>query len=262
MHGAGLARTAPPSRETRARRRPGLALWTRLTLLGLVGVASLLYFPVEQLVPVDVDPMLLRLASTAQPALFVLAFAAIGLWAAPKVGLDAPAVRAWAEGRPVWPTLRPGLRPALVTGFAVAAILVALFTILPGLGGGELLRFSTPLITRLLYGGITEELLMRWGLMSLIAWTAWRLAGRPTRVPAWCLVTAAVASALLFAVGHLPLLTMLAPDAPVAIVLLVLVCNFVPGLLFGWLFWRRGLESAMVAHAFAHLVSWTVLLAV
>jgi membrane protease YdiL (CAAX protease family) len=27
------------------------------------------------------------------------------------------------------------------------------------------------------------------------------------------------------------------------------------GLLFGWLFWRRGLESAMVAHGLTHLVS-------
>jgi membrane protease YdiL (CAAX protease family) len=28
------------------------------------------------------------------------------------------------------------------------------------------------------------------------------------------------------------------------------------GLLFGWLYWRRGLESAMIAHAMTHLVSY------
>jgi hypothetical protein len=35
----------------------------------------------------------------------------------------------------------------------------------------------------------------------------------------------------------------------------VLLGNFIPGLLFGWLFWRRGLEAAVLSHAFAHCVN-------
>ncbi len=35
----------------------------------------------------------------------------------------------------------------------------------------ELNKF-VPLPTRLLYGGITEELLLRWGLMTLLVWAA------------------------------------------------------------------------------------------
>jgi hypothetical protein len=39
---------------------------------------------------------------------------ALGLWAAPKVGLDAPVVRAWAEGKSLWPALRrSSFRPYL-----------------------------------------------------------------------------------------------------------------------------------------------------
>jgi membrane protease YdiL (CAAX protease family) len=38
-----------------------------------------------------------------------------------------------------------------------------------------------------------------------------------------------------------------------ALVTRVIVLNTVAGLVFGWLFWRRGLEAAMVAHATAHL---------
>jgi hypothetical protein len=38
-------------------------------------------------------------------------------------------------------------------------------------------------------------------------------------------------------------------------VLFVVGLNATFGLLFGWLFWRWGLESAMIAHALTHLVS-------
>ena len=33
--------------------------------------------------------------------------------------------------------------------------------------------------------------------------------------------------------------------------------NTVFGVLFGFLYWRRGLESAMVAHALAHVIAFT-----
>jgi hypothetical protein len=34
------------------------------------------------------------------------------------------------------------------------------------------------------------------------------------------------------------------------------VANSVFGVLFGYLFWRYGLEAAMIAHAAAHLVNY------
>ena len=36
----------------------------------------------------------------------------------------------------------------------------------------------------------------------------------------------------------------------------VVVANTAFGVLFGWLFWRYGLEAAMIAHAMAHLVGY------
>jgi hypothetical protein len=35
--------------------------------------------------------------------------------------------------------------------------------------------------------------------------------------------------------------------------------NTVAGSLFGWLYWRHGLEAAMLAHAGAHLTVWLAL---
>jgi formate/nitrite transporter FocA (FNT family) len=34
----------------------------------------------------------------------------------------------------------------------------------------------------------------------------------------------------------------------------ILLGNSIGGVIFGWLYWKKGLESAMVAHVFAHVV--------
>ena len=230
------------------------AMWWRLSLLGLIGAASMLLAPLEQIAPTDMPWLLLRLLSVVQPAILILACAALGLWAAPKLGLDAPVVRAWAEGRPLLPALRPQLPAATVAGLAVAAVLILFWMGVRALpSASPLLTFEMPLTTKLLYGGIVEELLLRWGIMSLFVWIAWRLGGRAAPVPAWCFWTGMTAAALLFAVGHLPMLYFLLPEPPAVLVLMVIIGNALPGLLFGWLFWRRGLEAAMIAHALAHL---------
>jgi len=235
-------------------------MWWRLSLLGALGTLSMALFPLERLGPPPMDPALLRLLAVIQPTVLMLLAVALGLWAAPRVGLDAPAVRAWAERRPVWAALRPQLAPAALGGLAMAVLLVGFWSVVRGQPfAAPVLAFEMPLTTKLLYGGIVEELLLRWGIMSLFVWIAWRLGGAPGAVPARAVWSALVASSALFAAGHLPVLSLLLPDAPGWFVSLVLAANFVPGMLFGWLFWRRGLEAAMIAHAIAHLVSTAAL---
>ena len=38
------------------------------------------------------------------------------------------------------------------------------------------------------------------------------------------------------------------------LLLYLLLGNAAGGLIFGWLYWQKGLESAMLAHIFAHVV--------
>jgi membrane protease YdiL (CAAX protease family) len=237
-----------------------MKLWLHLILLGLVGCASLMLAPLERLVPFPIDPLTVRLLSVVQPALLVLLFAALGAWAAPKVGLDAPAVRAWSERRSVGPVLAQQLLPAVVGGLAIGVVLLGFWAFLQARPyAAPLLSLEFPLATKLLYGGIVEELLLRWGLMSLLAWVAWRLAGAPKAARSWQIGFGLIAAALLFAAGHLPALFVIVPLAPAELVALVLATNFTAGAVFGWLFWKRGLEAAMIAHAFAHLSSTAML---
>ncbi len=235
-----------------APRRLCLTLW----LAGLIATLSLLAAPLEVMQPAGLDLAWwqFRLVALINPLVIVSAAAAIGCWASRRVGLAAPAVAAWLSGEPVRPPLRAQLPAAALAGLAVAGVLAvyALYTG-PMFAGSPASQLAMPLVTKLLYGGVVEELMLRWGLMSLLVWAAWKLARSEAPGPRAFWI-GAVLAALVFAVGHLPALYALVPRPALALIAAVLVGNAVPGVLFGWLFWRRGLEAAMLAHAFGHLL--------
>jgi membrane protease YdiL (CAAX protease family) len=116
-------------------------------------------------------------------------------------------------------------------------------------------QLSIPLVAKVLYGGITEEILIRWGLMSFIVWLIAKLAGRGTRIASpWMFVFAIIVTALLFGAGHLPLANALADTVTPAIKAYVFLANGFFGLIAGFLFWKKGLESAILSHMLAHIV--------
>ena len=43
-----------------------------------------------------------------------------------------------------------------------------------------------------------------------------------------------------------------------SVVIYIVFGNALPGMLFGALFWRKGLEAAIIAHALAHAISVAV----
>lgn len=252
-----------------ARTRLSLVLW----VAGFGGAVSFLLVDFETLIALlPVLPgrdyprftPLLKLLSLVQPAVFITLAVLAGHFLAPKVGLTAPAAEAWAQGRPVLPALRPQWLPGLLGGLAGGAAIVLIAAVLtPLLPPGAADRISAfsrimPLATRLLYGGVTEEVLLRWGLMSLLAWACWRaFLPRPGRAPAACYHAAIILSALIFGAGHLPVAFLIVPQPNVALVAFVILANGVFGLVAGYLYWWRGLESSVIAHLTAHVVLYS-----
>lgn len=241
--------------------------WEWLLILALTGVASLALAPFELLVDATIDPIQVRLLSLIQPAIITVVLVGVGELTAKRIGLGTPVLNAWIAGGDWLREWRRQIGPAALVAVFVAALLVVFSQTIGQqllVAGGEASRlasFEMPLISKLLYGGITEEVLTRWGLLSLFAWLLWRITGRKTPVSVAHLYAAAVFSAGLFAAGHLPLLFLISENPSASMVAIIIGGNFVPGMLFGALYIHRGLEAAILAHAGAHLLS-TIYLAV
>jgi hypothetical protein len=197
-------------------------------------------------------------ASVAQSLLLVGAASAIGTALAPRVGLEAPFFEALVSGQPLWDVLEAQLLPAIVLGIGGALAIVAAYYLFfrPRLDAQtvrsmEALRMDLGLWARLLYGGIVEEVLFRWGVMTLLAWLGALLFGSATPV---VMGTVIVVSGVLFGIGHLPSYRLAGCQVTPLFLVLMIVLNLWATLICGWLFWQHGLLAAMIAHLLYHLI--------
>jgi membrane protease YdiL (CAAX protease family) len=241
-----------------------------LFALGTVGVIALAIYSVPTLRDIPElsalsYPTLVLLASVNSLLLLVV-FVLLGTVTAPRIRLNSH-VFTWASGgSPDWSELRDSLplAAALGTGlFVIVAVLdvaFAQFTQLsvadPPADADALNDLFASIPMRLFYGGITEELLLRWGFMAPLAFVLWwgrNKVGDATEAPSETIMWAAiVVSAIMFGVGHLPALASTLGLTTPLIVRTVLL-NAIVGVVLGWLFWRRSLETAMIAHASFHV---------
>ena len=209
-------------------------------------------------------PALLGLALLQNSVLMGIIIA-VGLWLTAKLGLPgAPLLDDWLSGKGIEERLRSIIQPGLMTGFGVGFAVLLLFYLLlqnelPQLPLGK--AASIPVWRRFLicfYGGITEEIMMRIFLFSLLAWIlskVWRSSdGAPTRRVLW---VATIILALLFGLGHV---ASVIPMIPVTfnILLGALLLNGVASIAFTSLYLRRGLEASIVAHFVADFMIWVL----
>jgi membrane protease YdiL (CAAX protease family) len=92
----------------------------------------------------------------------------------------------------------------------------------------------------------------RLGLLLWLAGLPGRVHERPPGAIVW---VAIIGSAILFGVGHLPAATAMVGNLSAAAVGLIIGSNAAFGIVAGYLFWRWGLEAAMIAHVLAHVFS-------
>ncbi len=251
-----------------------IKLFLILLTAGLLGVFSFLLVDLSALIAILPMPAgteissftpAMKLLSLTQPAVILFIAILVGVALAPKVGLSSPVAEAAAGGGQLSSAFKLQIIPGLVGGLAggVAVVLTALlwksFFLPPEVIGriAELTKIL-PLPTRLLYGGITEELLLRWGLMTLLVWAAWRLFQKEQNKPKPAyFVSAILISSVVFGIGHLPIALLLVPQATAALIVFVVAANSLFGLIAGYLYWKKGLESAIIAHMLAHVVMFT-----
>lgn len=100
------------------------------------------------------------------------------------------------------------------------------------------------------YGGIAEEIVFRLFIMTLLVWVTTKLTKGKTTDKG--VGVAIIVSTILFGLGHLGITGSITAITPVVIFRAVLLNGV--GVFFGWLYWKKGLEAAMIAHFSADIV--------
>ena len=233
----------------------GLAIW----VAGMIGVLPatfiLLPFLISQQVhrPTRLPIWVGSLTASVQTGLFLALLVWAGVALAPKVGLRAPTFAALATGHSVAKALRPQLLPGILGGLVVAVI-PWYFT-----SRGLIVELHSPrfVTTAVLYGGITEEVMMRWGLMTLLVWSGWRwLQNSDRQVSNGIVWGAIIISATIFGAGHLPATHLLLGHLTAFAIVSVIAGGALFGIVAGWLYWRYGLESAILCHGVSHIAAY------
>jgi hypothetical protein len=215
-------------------------------------------------------PIPLWLLIAIQVSLNAVLFAvmiAVGLLAANRVGLGLPILEGWLAKQPVGEKIKSILLPGILIGVIGSGLVIAFDALVfspiltaefgplfKALGQEQLQPAAWKGLLASFYGGINEELLLRLGLMSVLAWLG-RFAskmdeGRPTQVVIW---TANILAAVLFGLGHLPATAIIMPLTPLVITRAILL-NSIIGIGAGYLYARHGLEAAILCHFSADII--------
>ena len=96
------------------------------------------------------------------------------------------------------------------------------------------------------YGGIAEEIFMRLFFMTFLIWVMMKFTKqqKPGSLTIWIGI---ILAAVIFGLGHLPITSTLT-DISGLVIARAIVLNGIGGIVFGYLYWKKGLESAMIAH--------------
>ncbi len=233
-----------------------------LFFIGMIGVLSSI--PMIPLLldlapePPEIPMILVQIISVIQSGVLLLLMVFLGSYFSHRVNLSAPVIESIFQSDNMLEKFK-NIFPAAMFGGLIGGVFLLIFLsvvskYLPSefLEGVE--NFSPPWYTRLLYGGITEEILIRWGLMSFFTWCCYRITqSKGSEVRSINYIFAIVLSALIFGAGHLPVVFMMSGVVTVPLIAYIILGNAFFGLIAGYLYWKRGLECAIGAHMIAHI---------
>jgi len=225
-------------------------------LLGVCAVTSMLVIPYQAALAPELAQMgaLLYVNAFIQGLIIFSIASFLGLLLSRKVGFNLPVL----EGGNRWERLKSILLPSILWGVLSGVLIILAEIVFQGLSVSILQEeMHVPVWAAFLasfYGGIAEEVLMRLFALSLIVWLISKIKKTEEGLPTdWSVWVAIILTSILFGLGHLPFTSVLIDLTPMIIVRAI-VLNGIGGMVFGWLYWKKGLESAMIAHFSADII--------
>jgi membrane protease YdiL (CAAX protease family) len=240
--------------------KPKLKLGLTLFALGFPGVLTVLTIQLpEGAMPdefAEFSPIVIKLLTLLNPTIFLLVAVLVGTLLFDKVNFTVPVISSLLkiERERIQPIfiqqLKYGVSLGLLSGIGIVITAFVFEKLTPHEFEALESGMKLTLWALFLYGGITEELLLRFGFMTLLVWVMFKITKKLNNPIYWIAI---ILSTLLFAVGHFPV-EFVAIHQPSALLLTyIMIGNSIGGLIFGWLYWKKGLEAAIIAHAFAHV---------
>ncbi|TYS18504.1 CPBP family intramembrane metalloprotease [Rossellomorea vietnamensis] len=221
-------------------------LWVIVAALMLPGILLMalnekgLY---KEAVPeIEPPPFYLRLVNHM---ILAFPFAALGLFFYKRAGFHSPVFIQGVDGL----SLLLGLLCALFN-VAVYYLFFKKKTTAEIFEKLEKTRQQVWISTRCLYGGIVEEVIFRFGLMSFFVWAGNFVTDQPL-LSVWI---ANLLASILFALAHLPAVYQMKISVTKPILFYSVGMNMVVGLTCGWLYWDNDLTAAVLCHMLFHLV--------
>lgn len=240
---------------------------TFFILLGLSMISIICIFPYivsiqgELLSKVGQPIEIIFIAQFIQSLILFSIVIFLGLFFTKKINFKLPLIESILEKGNYKAVLKKILWKSILIGAITAIIIYVadLFFIAQG-GGISTHESYAPIWQKLLasvYGGITEEILMRLFLMSFFIWIGIKIFRKkePSKIG---IIIPIILAAVIFGLGHLPITASITEITPI-IVSRAIILNGIGGVIFGWLFWKKGLESAMIAHFTADIFLLTLL---
>jgi hypothetical protein len=210
--------------------------------------------------------LVMVLLTVAQAIVINIPLTALGLLFAKWTGLDAPFVRALLYRQPKPAAFGRVLLIGGVAGAAAGGLLLLLSQYIfgpwmdasiaaAGIAVPDVRWSHGEGLLASIGAAFNEEVWLRLFLLNGLAWFGGLLLGKKTGRPATALLWAAnILSTLVFGALHISNIVVVGMPVDVVTITSTLVLNGIIGLLFGWLYWRYGLESAIASHFGADLI--------
>jgi uncharacterized protein (DUF697 family) len=208
-----------------------------------------------QLIPLPLSFILLL--NVIQNTLLYGVFIFFGMKLSRKVGLNVPILEGLITKEGLGTETKRisilALLSGLIVGFLILGIDLIFINIFENI---ELLK-SYPgqpdpelwqIILGLPYGAIAEEVAMRFFTMTLLLWlftkSTRNSGGEPRQAGYWFAI---IIAAILFGASHLPTVLYYIGFSAIPIFRIIFL-NSLGGIVFGWLYWKYGIEYAMISH--------------
>lgn len=233
-----------------------------LFCLSLPGVFIAVPRLLKILLPQNGDDVRSRISylAIAQTLIMVFLMSLAGAVLSLRTGLQATLLDDLLQGQSIIPLLQNTVIPVLFYTLGGLLVFLGLYygvveSILDDCSFQAMrkLRLALGVEGCILYGGIVEEVLARWGLMNVISFFASLFIPQKSNFLMWMVI---LLSGLLYTLSQIPAYLAAGCQANRRFIYSLLLLTLWKAILFGGLFWQFGLVPAITGHIFFQAGWW------